>query len=217
MHMSEQFDQSLTVYLLGHSVLDRLAYRRLLVEELGLTVCVDSDFRPTAVWAALRCQPQLALVDADVPRPEVTDALRMISRLRPDTQILLVSAAVEPAQIEPWSRCKLNGYVVKDGGIDELRGAIDALRAGREYYSPGIRQALTRSPQRTDGTVKLTAREAELLPLLARGMTLREAAKQMTISYKTADSYRSSLLRKLGIHDRVELARYAIRARIIDP
>jgi len=215
--MSEPVSQSPTIYLLGHSLLDRLAYRRLLADELGLTVCVDSDFRPTAVWAALRSQPQLALVDADVPRPEVTDALRMINRLRPETQILLLSAAVEPAQVEPWARCKLNGYVVKDGGLDELRNAIDTLKAGREYYSPGIREALTRNSQRAGGTVKLTAREAELLPLLARGMTLREAAKQMTISYKTADSYRSALLRKLGIHDRVELARYAIRARIIDP
>ena len=64
---------------------------------------------------------------------------------------------------------------------------------------------------------RLSRREAELLPLLAGGLTLRDAAFQMAVSYKTADSYRTSLLRKLGVHDRVELARYAIRERIIQP
>ena len=63
----------------------------------------------------------------------------------------------------------------------------------------------------------LSQREVELLPLLARGLKLRDAAHKMMVSYKTADSYRTSLLRKLGIRDRVELARYAIRERIIDP
>ena len=65
--------------------------------------------------------------------------------------------------------------------------------------------------------IRLSRRETELLPLLARGLTLRDAAATMSISYKTADSYRSSLLRKLNIRDRVELARYAIRQRIIEP
>jgi DNA-binding NarL/FixJ family response regulator len=68
-----------------------------------------------------------------------------------------------------------------------------------------------------DGLQTLSRREAELLPLLARGMTLREASEKMSVSYKTADSYRTSLLRKLGVRDRVELARLAIRERIIDP
>lgn len=63
---------------------------------------------------------------------------------------------------------------------------------------------------------RLSRRETELLPLLARGLSLRDAAARMAVSYKTADSYRTSLLRKLGVKDRVELARYAIRERIID-
>lgn len=203
--------------LLGHSALDRLAYRRLLAEECHLALTVDTDFRPISVWTALRQQPDLVLANSDRFQRDVLDALQMVARLRSQARILVISAGVEPGQVEAWGRCPLHGYVVKDGALDDLRTAIDALRAGREYFSPGIREALARGERQTDGVARLTRREAELLPLLASGMTLRDAARQMTISYKTADAYRTTLLRKLGVHDRVELARYAIRARIIDP
>jgi len=206
-----------TTCLLGHSALDRLAYRRLLAQEYQLELAVDTDFRPISVWTALRHQPDLVLVDADRFQRDVLDALQMVARLRPQARILVLSAGVEPSQVEAWARCPLHGYVVKDGALDELRAALDALCAGREYFSAGIREALARGERQSNGVARLTRREAELLPLLASGMTLRDAARQMTISYKTADAYRTTLLRKLGVHDRVELARYAIRARIIDP
>jgi DNA-binding NarL/FixJ family response regulator len=203
------------LYLVGQSALDRLAYRRLLGDELHLRVVADSDFRPASVWAALRCRPSLVLADADTPQPDVVDALLMISRLCPEARIVVVSAAVDPQAVEAWARCPLRGYVVKDGGVDELRDALRAILAGREYFSRGTHGPFVRGAARANGNLRLSRREAELLPLLARGLTLREAAAQMTISYKTADSYRSNLLRKLGIRDRVELARYAIRQQII--
>ncbi len=206
-----------TVYLMSRSALDRLAYRHLLTDEVGLHVAADSDFQPTAVWAALRCRPDLILANADAPLPDVIDALQMIARLCPEAWIVAMSAAVEPKEVEAWGRCPLQGYVVKDGGLDELRTATTTILAGRQYFSPGTREPFLRGAVRTKGTLRLSQREAELLPLLARGLTLRDAAAQMAISYKTADSYRSNLLRKLGISDRVELARYAIRQRIIDP
>lgn len=205
------------IHLMGHSVLDRLAYRHLLSVELQQEIVIESGFAPTAIWAAMRGKPDIVLVDADVPTPEVTDALQMIARLRPEARILIISATVEPSQVESWSRCTMHGYVVKDGGLSELRDAVAAILSGQGYYSPGIRAALERGASRANGRVRLSRRESELLPLLARGLTLREAASRMAISYKTADSYRTSLLRKLDVHDRVGLARYAIRKRIIEP
>jgi len=80
-----------------------------------------------------------------------------------------------------------------------------------------VRAAIEKGQGAARGLATLSQREIELLPLLARGMTLREAASKMAVSYKTADSYRTSLLRKLGVRGRVELARLAIRERIIEP
>lgn len=205
------------IYLLGPSALDRRAYRLLLERELGHRVAVESGFAATAVWAAMRAAPNLALVAADRAAPEVHDAVQLIPRLRKATHILVLSASVDEAVLRDWGRCGIQGYVVKDGDIEELRPAIDAVLAGKCYFSPGVRDAIESGRSSANGFNALSRREGELLPLLARGLTLREAAAAMAVSYKTADSYRTSLLRKLGIRDRVELARYAIRERIIDP
>ena len=205
------------IYLMGPSALDRHAYRLLLAQELNLTVGVESGFSPVAVWTAMREKPDLALVVAERATADVRDAVHMIPRLRNETRLLVVSASVDEATLRDWGRCDIAGYVVKEGGIEELRPAINAVLDGERYYSLGVRAAIEEGRKGADGLASLSQREVELLPLLARGMKLRDAAHKMMVSYKTADSYRTSLLRKLGIRDRVELARYAIREHIIDP
>jgi len=205
-----------SICLLANSLLDRLAYRLLLRLELGYELTGESSFAPASVWAALRRKPNLVLIDADTAQAQAIEAAQMISRLQPAARILVIGTAVDPLDLQAWSRCRIHGYVVKDGGLEELRTALAALLDNRQHFSEGIRQAIR--PSVSDRQkVRLSPREQELLPLLARGLTLREAAQRMTVSYKTADSYRTNLLRKLGLRDRVELARYAIRERIIDP
>ncbi|MDX2200990.1 MAG: response regulator transcription factor [Phycisphaerae bacterium] len=208
--------QPILIYLVGGSDLDRAAYSSLLRHELGLEVAIHSDFAATAVWDALRKKPQLVLVDADTASGAAIDAINMIPRLTPEARILLISAAVEPVVVRGWSGCRMHGYVIKDGGVPELRMAIEAVLADREYFSVGIRPLLEAGPEGS-GVIKLSRRESELLPLLARGLSLRDAASQMAVSYKTAESYRTSLLRKVGARDRVELARFAIRNGIVEP
>jgi two-component system response regulator NreC len=94
--------------------------------------------------------------------------------------------------------------------------AIDLTLMGRRYLPEEIRKARQQLAAR-DGRSGLSRRETELLPLLAGGLKLQEAASRMNVSYKTADSYRTSLLKKLGLRSRVDLTRYAIRERIIVP
>lgn len=210
-------DGPISLYLLAASVLDRLAYRRLIRSDLNRDVLTDSGFSPVEVWGAMRMRPDLALVVADVATPDVRDALQMIPRLRRQTRILIVSASVDEPSLQAWGFCNFDGYVVKGGGVAELASAVTAVGEGREYFSAGVHDAVASGRNSSTNHVKLSRRETELLPLLARGMTLREAAQHMTVSYKTADSYRTSLLRKLGVRDRVELVRYAIRAKIVEP
>lgn len=205
-----------TLYLMARTPLDRQAYRYLLQTELKLEVTVDSDFTPIAVWTALRLRPRVVIVNADRPVPDVVDAVQMITRLQPQAQVLILSDVVDPTLVEAWARCPMRGYVVKAGGVEELRLALTAFGHGRPYFSAGIKPALDRGARPAVGARRLSRRETELLPLLARGLSLRDAAARMAVSYKTADSYRTSLLRKLGVKDRVELARYAIRERIIE-
>jgi DNA-binding NarL/FixJ family response regulator len=206
-----------SICLLSNTVLNRLAYRSLLENQLHQQVVAEADFTPSAVWAAMRSQPGLVLVEADTATTPAIEAVQIVSQLHAAARILIVGGTADPIYLHGWRRCRIHGYVLKNGGLDELRAAIEAVSSGRQYYSEGTRSLVRRSGRQAGGRPLLSQREAELLPLLACGLPLREAAQRMCISYKTADSYRTSLLRKLGLHDRVELARYAIRERIIDP
>jgi DNA-binding NarL/FixJ family response regulator len=181
-----------------------------------VTVCVESGFEATGVWAALRARPTVCVVDADAPDPRALDAVQMVPRLAPTVKVLVLTSVTDAAALSAWRTCILDGLVVKSGGVAELGVALDAVLSGRRHFSAPAQRALF-SSDANGGRPTLSRREAELLPLLARGLKLQDAAKQMQISYKTADSYRTSLLRKLGLRDRVELARYAIRERIISP
>ena len=201
------------VYLVSGSTLDRQAYRLLLQRELQLAVVAESGFAAVEVWAAMRAEPDLAMVIADRASPQVHDALHVVSHMSGRTRTLIVSGSVDGAAAR-WNRAAVHGIVAKQDGTGALRQAIAAVLEGKTYFSPGMAATPHRS---SHGSAPLSLRETELLPLLATGLTLRDAAAKMAISYKTADSYRTSLLRKLGLHDRVALARYAIREGIIDP
>lgn len=205
------------IYLIGASALDREAYRLLLSTLLDRIVTVDSGFAPTGIWAAMRAKPTLAIVTTDTASAEARDAVQMVRRLRRETRVLIVSASVDLSVLSAWGACEIDGYVVKDGGVEELDRAIRGVLGGSTYFSAGVEAVIAKAREKSNGRLKLSRRETELLPLLARGMTLREAAMEMTISYKTADSYRTSLLRKLGVRDRIALVRYAIRERIVEP
>lgn len=208
------------LYLLAGGALDRLAYAGLL-ERLGWPVGVVSDFGAGSVIAAMRLRPGCAVVVADAPGSDAVDAIGMIRGLRAETAVLVISAAADPVHIEAWSGCRVEsgpgGFLAKAADADELQRALQAVSTGRPYYSAGAQAALVRGAERRDGWRGLSSRERELLRLLAGGQTLREAARILGVRYKTADAYRSRLLHKLGMRNRVELTRYAIRRRIIDP
>ena len=202
------------VYVVSNSPLDRHAYRLLLERELQLAVTAESGFAAVDVWAAMRAEPDLALVLAERASPQVHDALHVISHMSRQTRALIVSGTADGAAASRWNRTAVHGIVAKQDGVAALREAIAAVLEGKSYFSSGVADSPRSS---NNGSTPLSLRETELLPLLATGLTLRDAAAKMAISYKTADSYRTSLLRKLGLHDRVALARYAIREGIIDP
>ncbi|MFO0840012.1 MAG: response regulator transcription factor [Phycisphaerae bacterium] len=204
-----------SICLLAATELDRAAYRALLAGSMGLTArLAESSLAPVQVWKLLREKPGLMIAISDVATSEVRDVLQMVPRLSRGTRVLAVAGAEDPMSMQAWGQCPLDGLVVKNSPPEELSSAVAALLRGGTFYSRGVRETLNGCRDR--GSVQLSARETELLPLLARGLTLREAAARMAIGYKTADSYRTSMLRKLGLRDRVSLTRYAIREGIID-
>jgi DNA-binding NarL/FixJ family response regulator len=150
--------------------------------------------------------------------------MRRIHDQVPGCKVMILSAHKHDEQISQAVRSHAWGYVVKDGGFEEVRQAIRSVMMGRLYY---VRDVLDRI-QTCDGQLRfgehavtrldtLTPRERELLVLLGQGYSLKEAGLALHVSYKTVDKHKVNLMRKLNIHDRVELARFAIRENIVQP
>jgi DNA-binding NarL/FixJ family response regulator len=184
--------------------------------EFGCSHVACAATSATEIWRALRQEVHLACIDCDDPEPGVVDAVQMIPQLRPQARMVLLTAKIDAQGLSPWRSVTFDGIATKQAGFQQLRMAIDLTLMGRRYLPEEIRKARQQLAAR-DGRSGLSRRETELLPLLAGGLKLQEAASRMNVSYKTADSYRTSLLKKLGLRSRVDLTRYAIRERIIVP
>ncbi|MBN1512786.1 MAG: response regulator transcription factor [Phycisphaerae bacterium] len=174
---------------------------------------------------AIACRPDIILMDINMPGLSAFDAIDRIENLVPAARVILCTGYVHDRHIRDAVEYKAWGFVLKQRGFEHLREAILAVYNGRVCYAPEVLERLAvdnggrlRLADRPRTRIELlTPRERELLSLLAQGLSLKAAGRMMNVSYKTADKHKVSLMRKLDIHDRVELARFAIREKIIVP
>lgn len=185
----------------------------------------EADNADAALKTALELKPDVLLLDIDMPGISAFHAAQHLHRECPQTRVIVVSAYLTDEYLNDAVMVGAMGYVLKSAPFDELVTAIREAMASRPHYSNDVKERMAEAPnggQRPNWPVKtklsiLTPRERELLKLLAAGVSLKEAARQLNVSYKTADNQRTRLMKKLEIHDRVELSRFAIREGIIQP
>jgi DNA-binding NarL/FixJ family response regulator len=169
------------------------------------TVVGDAENAEQALKLALERKPDVVLLDIEMPG-------------------IVVSAYLTDEYLNQALKVGAKGYVMKNAPFGELVEAIREAMASRAHFSEDVRSRMTEAPETVAAgspaktrLSSLTPRERELLRMLAAGVSLKEAARQLNVSYKTADNQRTRLMKKLEIHDRVELARFAIREGIIQP
>lgn len=169
-----------------------------------------------------RMQPDVLLLDIALPGLNGLDVAARVPKLSPRTRVLILSMHTGAEYVGQALRAGVAGYLVKDSAVDELRVALDSLRAGRPYLSPGISQAVLQGYLRTGQAPPeraaldpLTSRQRETLQLIAEGHSTREIAARLGVSVKTVESHRSQLMHRLDIHDVAGLVRFAIRAGLV--
>lgn len=169
-----------------------------------------------------RLQPDVLLLDIALPGLNGLDVAARVPKLSPRTRVLILSMHTGAEYVGQALRAGVAGYLVKDSAVDELRVALDSLRAGRPYLSPGISQAVLQGYLRTGqapperaALEPLTSRQREILQLIAEGHSTREIAARLGVSVKTVESHRSQLMHRLDIHDVAGLVRFAIRAGLV--
>lgn len=189
------------------------------IEVVGTAVNADEGLQ-----VILATKPDIAILDVELPgRGSFDIASELVSRQK-STRLIFLTGYLSDVFIEQALRLKAHGYLMKGEPIGVLIDSIRRVVQGETCFSKEVQGRLVHDPARkryfvqTDSLLSsLTARQLEVLRHLAKGQSVKEVAKSMHLSEKSIDSHKYRIMHKLGIHDRVELARYAIREGLTIP
>ncbi len=207
------------ILLADDHVVVRRGLRLVLDAEPDLEVVAEAGDGAEAVAAATTADVDLAILDITMPRMTGIQAARELSRRRPDVRILMLSMHDNEQYFFEALRSGASGYVVKSAADRDLVEACRATIRGEPYLYPKAAAALIRDHLEHGGERRdaLTPRELEIVKLIAEAHTSKEIAALLTVSVKTVERHRENILDKLGMRDRVELTRYAIRRGLVEP
>jgi DNA-binding NarL/FixJ family response regulator len=178
-------------------------------------VAVVHDGRQ-AVRMTLEAGPDVVLMDLSMPELNGADATRAIVQRDPRCRVIVLSMYAEREYVRRALKSGAAGYVVKRSAAKEVVDAIRSAHAGERYLSPRVADVLLEGPEaRADPLRRLSAREREVLQLIAEGRTGAEIAVRLALSQKTVETYRARLIEKLGIRDVAGLVRFAIQSGLV--
>ncbi|MGW6424609.1 response regulator [Nocardia sp. NPDC055053] len=211
------------ILLADDHALVRSGLRMILDNEPDLRVVAEAANGFDAVTALADDRIDLVILDIAMPRMTGIQAAREITRTRPGVRILMLSMYDNEQYFFESLKAGASGYVLKSVADRDLIEACRATMRGESFLYPGAVTALVRDYLQLarQGSALpeaiLTPREEEVLKLIAEGYSARDIAATLVISAKTVDRHRANILQKLGLRDRLELTRYAIRAGLIEP
>ena len=200
----------------------RSGLRMLIERQDGMRVVAEAEDGVAAVEAAQREHPDVAVLDVAMPRMTGIQAAREIRAHCPETSVLLLSMHDEERYLYDAMKAGASGYVLKRAADEDLIDAVRSVASGRPFLSAVTQTALVKEWIDHGGTTvpprdRLTPRELDVVKLIAEAYTNKQIAQILKVSEKTVESHRANVLAKLGMRDRVELVRYAIRRGLIEP
>lgn len=192
--------------------------RRLIENQYAVVGSAENG--KSLVEAALRLAPELVILDVAMPILNGIDAAREIKKALPTTKFLFLSMQSNPVYLRKALDAGALGYVLKSGASEELLKAIEVVRKGGSYVSPGFGNEVIESvlswPEKSSRVViELTGRQREILQLIAEGKQNKEIADILQLSVKTVEFHRGRLMSKLGAHTVAQLTRLAIEEGLI--
>jgi len=183
-------------------------------------VCAEAENGREAVRLALEHKPDIALIDCALPVLNGLEAVRQIGKTLPSVQLLIYTMHDDDGLIRDALRAGVRGYLLKSEDDRELVAGIQALMKGGTYFSQRVAESLRDQMLNGAKTVSpqtLTAREREVVQLVAEGESNKAIARRWGLSVKTVDTHRTSAMRKLNLRTAVDLARYAFRNKLTEP
>jgi two-component system response regulator NreC len=209
---------TIRVVLADDHVLVRQSLRSLLERE-GFQVVGEASDGQEALKQVESLHPDIAVMDISMPTMNGLDAARELDRHYPKTKAVLLTQHDEDQYISDALEAGVKGYVLKSQAANDLIQAIQQVSRGLVYLSPGVSRAVAEAYRSKSEKPRdpLTARERQVLQLIAEGKSTKDVASLLGISVKTAESHRTRLMQKLDIHETASLVLYAVRRGIVQP
>ena len=214
--------KQITVLLAEDHLIVREGLRKLLAIESDLEVVGEAETGRQAVALAKKLRPAVVVMDIAMPLLNGLEATRQIRHDIPGTKVLILSAHSDDAYVEQAIAFGAVGFLLKQTSAHNLSKAIREVCSGKTFFSPEVAKRL-HNPKTPAGSkphrkrvAHLSSRELEVLQLIAEGEPNKQVADELSISIKTVEKHRQSLMQKLNLHDVAGLTRYAIGAGIIE-
>jgi DNA-binding NarL/FixJ family response regulator len=205
-----------------HDVLRR-GLRDLIEEQPGWEVCAEVVNGRQAVEAAMEKKPDIAVLDLSMPELNGLEATRQIRKALPRTEVLIFTMHEDEQLIRNVLAAGAKGYLLKTDASRYIVAAIDALAHHKPFFTSNVSEAMLESflqhgktPETIPSSGPITAREREIIQLLAEGKSNKKISAMLGISVKTVETHRASIMRKIGASSVVDVVRYAVRNKIAE-
>lgn len=209
--------QSIRLIIADDHQMFREGLRVLFEQEEDIEIVGEAEDGSQAIQKVGDLAPDIIILDIEMPGMTGLEAARILVNEHPETRVLVLSRHTERRYVSEMFSLGVSGYILKDSAVDELVRAVKTVMSGQTYCSTNLVGAVVSEYSRHFSGERraITEREREVLKLIAEGKQTKEIASILNLSAKTVDTHRQRIMKKLDIHNAVELTRYAIREGII--
>jgi DNA-binding NarL/FixJ family response regulator len=214
---------ALRILIVDDHAIVRRGIRSLLESHDGWEVCGEATTGRDGVEQCRQLRPDVVVMDLSLPELNGLDATRQILKSAPDTEVLMLTMHHSEELARDVLKAGARGFMLKSDADQNLITAVDALRQHKPFLTPAVAEFMLDdyvrgdAPQTDAARPSVTAREREIIQLIAEGQSNKEVASTLGISVKTIESHRASIMKKLRLRSVSDLVRYAIRNKIVQP
>jgi DNA-binding NarL/FixJ family response regulator len=193
------------------------------LQKAGFQVVATAANGTDALTRAAAARPDVVVLDLQIPAPNGVEVTKALVEKHPAGRVLILSASGEQDDVLEAVKAGATGYLVKSASREELVDAVTRVSRGDTVFTPGLAglvlgeyRRLSGAPARDGDAPRLTERETEVLRLVAKGLSYKQIADRLVLSHRTVQNHVQNTLRKLQMHNRVQLVRYAIEQGLDD-
>src|SRR3982751_4971585 len=206
--------EAISVLLVDDHSLVRRGFRRILEDEEGMQIAGEASNGVEAIRLAHELKPKVVVMDLSMPELDGVQATKEIVKNIPGTQVLILSMHSDDNYVRNALDAGARGYLLKSAIDVDLVGAIRAVSEGKRFIGSGLKYV---AHEQDDELHRLTARETQVLQLIAQGRSNKEIAALLELSVNTVSVHRANLMEKMNIHRTAELVLFAIRKGLVAP